>query len=97
MDARCSEVLIMNNEEYEKFSNSLLNDYNFLEGLKCGTDSDWEPDREVEHFYQLTKSERDAWMRESYRLATMIYNKDTDEKFYINTEGYQYARYCLFD
>ena len=97
MDARCSEVLIMNNEEYEKFSNSLLNDYNFLEGLKCRTDSDWEPDREVEHFYQLTKSERDAWMRESYRLATMIYNKDTDEKFYINTEGYQYARYCLFD
>lgn len=37
------------------------------------------------------------WQKYSYRVATMIFNKDTNERFYANTEGYNYARYCLSD
>ena len=97
VEARCFEVIVMNKKEYETFKNNLLKDWNFLEGLKCGTGSDYEPEREVEHIWQLTREEMEMWQKHSYRVATMIFNKDTNEKFYVNTEGYSYARYCLFD
>lgn len=93
--ARCSEILIMNNAEYNHFKNNLLCDYDFLKGLKCGTGSDYETNKE--HVWQLTKEEMEQWQAQSYRVATMIFNKDTNEKFYVNTEGYAYARYVLFD
>lgn len=97
VEAKCFEVIVMNKKEYETFKNNLLKDWNFLEGLKCGTGSDYEPEREIEHIWQLTREEMEMWQKYSYRVATMIFNKDTNEKFYVNTEGYNYARYCLFD
>lgn len=96
VNARCYEVIVMNNKEYNEFKNNLLKNYKFLEGLQCGTGSDCD-NIEKEHVWEFTEEEMNRWKAQSFRVATMIYNKDTDEKFYINTEGYSYARYCLFD
>lgn len=96
VQARCFEVLVMNDEEYNTFKNSLLQDYDFLTKLEyCGTGSDYETDKQ--NLWELTQEETEQWREQSFRVATMIFNKDTNEKFYINTEGYAYARYCLFD
>ena len=94
VEARCYEVLVMNNKEYETFKNNLLADYKFLEGLKCGTGCDIDFNKDM---FQMTADDWKMFYDNSYRVATMIYNKDTNDKFYINTEGYSYARYCLFD
>ena len=75
VEARCLEVIVMNKKEYETFKNNLLKDWNFLEGLKCGTGSDYEPEREIEHIWQLTREEMEMWKKYSYRVATMIFNK----------------------
>lgn len=31
------------------------------------------------------------------QYVIMIVNEETKQKFFVNTQGYSYARYCLFD
>mgnify|MGYP004572710765 CR=1 FL=1 len=31
------------------------------------------------------------------QYVVMIVNEKTEQKFFVNTQGYNYARYCLFD
>lgn len=31
------------------------------------------------------------------QYVIMIVNEETKQKFFVNTQGYNYARYCLFD
>lgn len=31
------------------------------------------------------------------QYVVMIINKKTEQKFFVNTQGYNYARYCLFN
>lgn len=31
------------------------------------------------------------------QYVVMIINEETKQKFFVNTQGYSYARYCLFD
>jgi len=89
--ALVTEIIVLTDEHFEEFKDSLLEDYHFLQG-KGGFDSDADL-REVNSFYEYSPEEREAWAKEAYRLSVLIQNTK-GENILVDPQGYSYARYC---
>jgi len=89
--ALVTEIIVLTDESFEEFKDSLLEDYHFLQG-KGGIDSDADL-REVNNFYEYSPDEQKAWIKESYRLCVLIQNTK-GENILVDPQGYSYARYC---
>lgn len=84
------EINFTNEKAYNYFINNLLSDFDFLvdEG---GTYTD---DPRAENMSQLTKDEKESikWIN-----LVVVVKLNGENKFYIDPQGYNYARYCGFD
>lgn len=85
------EMIILSNEDFQEFKNSLLSDQEWLNG-KGGYDSSFEVNEDLEWF-QLTEEQQTKWRAGAYRLTVMVQNQE-GESILVDPQGYKYARYC---
>ena len=80
-------------DEYDHLVDNLMSNITFIG--TGGTDSDFVPGYEAETIFDLDPGDRELWQKQSYSLVTAICapNRRT---FFIDAQGYRYARYCLF-
>jgi len=81
----------LSNEDYESFTHDFMSNHDFIAGLG-GHNSTYEPDREIENFYEMTEEEQELYRLEMYRECVKVFNAD-GEFVFIDPQGYDYARY----
>jgi len=99
--AYVTSVKRMSADEYDEFVESFMENRPWIDEISkrglSGNDSTYEVPAQYagKGFYELPEDVRKAWRAEAYELVTEITapNRST---FYINPQGYSYARYVLF-
>lgn len=87
-DCKVTHTAILSNEDYDVFANTLLTDYEWLEGMG-GTEADIELEGD---FWEWTEAQRDEFRKNSYRLVVAVIAPKR-RTLYVDPQGYQYARY----
>lgn len=88
-----THIITLEDKDFAHFCNHLLDDQKWLFGLG-GSDSDFDPGREVE-FWDMTPQEIEQWRKQSYRLGVIVqkYNALSNGGcILVNPEGHNYAR-----
>lgn len=98
---KVEQVIISDQQEWDLITTSFLDSFDFWNKVGGSEISD-----ELAEEYKLNESgfnfgswdetQRKIWAENSYRLVTLVYNKDTQQAIVVNTEGYDYARYVGF-
>ena len=94
-DIIIKKIVFLDSVEWEKISNS------FLENLaiwnEIGGSQYTGNDRSIlefeGQFWELSDDQIQEYRDNSKTLTVMVINETTKETFYVNTEGYNYARY----
>lgn len=89
-EAKICAIAVMSNDEFLKFSNTLMNGRDWLQpygGTSCHAEL---PDVA---WWELTKDQQDLFRKTAYLITVAILNEDTKESFLVDTQGYSYARY----
>lgn len=85
------EIATVTAQQYDELSKTLLSSRKWLDG-KGGTNSSWEAPEGIEHIWQLSEEQAKQWRDGAYALCIAVQCADRPT-FYINPEGYDYARY----
>ncbi|MDR3409634.1 MAG: hypothetical protein P4L87_01605 [Formivibrio sp.] len=94
-NCKVEKILTLTPAEYDDLATGLLDDHPEWFG-NGGTNSDYDPGREVKEFRQLTRDEQEKWQAESYNLVTVI-QAEGRKSFVVDAQGYNYARYVGLD
>lgn len=92
--AKIIKLVELNETEYDEFLDSLMDRHEFLT-TQGGCESDDPRLDNVDRFYNLTKEQRDIFLNTMYENVHLITCKNR-RSVVVNTEGYEYARYCGF-
>ncbi len=89
------KIIFLDSVEWEKITNSFLDDlalWNEIGGREYTGE-----DRSIiefdGQFWELSDDQVQEYRTNSSTLTVMVINETTKETFYVNTEGYNYARY----
>ncbi len=87
------KVIVLTAEQYEIFSNHLLHRFEWLE--ECGGSDSTAEGLSSDDYYKLSPEEQKTWEDHSYLEVVKIVC-DGKPAFFVNPEGYGYARYVGF-
>ena len=87
------EILQLTNKEFTTLSETLLSDYNFVKGLKGGTDSTYKTKYNNLFSPMWIRAEFARWKAGAYKIGALAVNVENGQMFIINNEGYSYCRY----
>ena len=89
------KIVFLNSLEWEKITNSFLD--NLALWNKIGGSEYTGNERSIlespGQFCELSDDQAQEYRDNSKTLTVMVINEKTEEMFYVNTEGYSYARY----
>lgn len=83
------KVITFTGDNYAKVSKQLLTSFDFWEKIG-GSYCD---DQHLAGLAEHSKEYYAAWRKHGITCVIEVVNTDTNDKFYVNTEGYSYARY----
>lgn len=92
---RIAESHVVGAAEWRDLSENLLTRRDIWAG-KGGTESDYQTPAElaaVEDLWKWPEDERKKWLAASYLVGIEIVNAETRERFVVDPQGYDYARY----
>jgi hypothetical protein len=96
------QIIYVDNEEWFNLTHNFLNNYPDV-WEKIGGHSLSEQDKfkisdydKKQSFFDLTEEEQNIFRQHSRAEVTQLINQQTGQTCYINTEGYNYARYVGF-
>lgn len=92
------QICEISNELYDEFVEGLMdNELGHKIGYngKGGTDSDFIIEDENKQFYNLSEHERNMWLKQSYRLVSVV-SAPNRQPVLVDPRGYDYARYVGF-
>jgi hypothetical protein len=95
--AKCKVVktLYVSNDVYNCLGNELMEDTNHVLYEGIGGSSSDAPELQGKEFFEIMSnpSLSELFGDTCYKNVVEVVNTDNQEKFYVNTEGYKYARY----
>ncbi len=87
-------VLSVNDKVFNELSNNLLSSWTIANLEKFGGSESNDPRLNgVESFYKMTQQQQKIYKNTYYLLCLQVTNVETNETFYIDSQGYSYARY----
>ena len=94
-DIFIEKIVIVDDMDWSIITKNLLNDCGLWE--KIGGSTYIGEDEEIinsdKWFHELTPEQQEDYRNNNATLTVIIINKDSGDSFYVNTEGYEYARY----
>jgi hypothetical protein len=91
-EVKVNAVAVCSNEQYVEISNSLMNHREWMQEFG-GTYCDYDFGREINAIWELTEAEMDIFKKECYNIGIVVLNAETREWFFVDSQGYGYARY----
>lgn len=99
-------IVTLSNEDFVRYMSFVMYEYDFLKDTEgcalggTGSTADIPKYKHLEDtpqaYFQALHNDKEAfeqWRAEAYGLVIKIENEDHDQYFYVNPEGYNYARY----
>lgn len=83
------KIITLNYEEYKKIADNLLKNCDLWERIG----GRYIDDEIIENLESGSPEYYEAWREHGKTLVCKVINIDTCDCFYVNTEGYSYARY----
>jgi hypothetical protein len=96
------KAVILNAADYEEVANTLMDNRPELWEKIGGSTSDDATFANVESYEQFcqmlqNKETRKIYQDTCYTIVVEVINEATGERFFVNTEGYDYARYASLE
>lgn len=87
-------TLSVNNKLFGELSNSLMSDWTIANLEKFGGSESNDPRLDhIDNFYKMTENDRRIYNNTYFLNTLQVTNAETKETFYVDSQGYNYARY----
>lgn len=104
MKLNLAEPKLNNNNTPEEYTEQLLDENEYYNVKAICSMAFIMNDKEFIYFknnllkdFNFLKDVPCGYEEDCTQYVIMIVNEETKQKFFVNTQGYNYARYCLFD